>query len=123
MGCAGGRLKRKPLTVNVSPSKTTRSPRNAWRRKSRVSRTRVAGRAKRPPFQNFTIGCDPAPMPRQKRPGANSAMPAALIAKVAGPRVYTLAIAEPSRSPVVCANAASGAKQSTPSTSIDHASV
>ena len=123
MGCAGGRLNRKPLTVNVSPSKTTRSPRNACRRNSKVSRTRVAGWAKRPPFQNSTIGCDPAPMPRQKRPGANSAKPAALMARVAGPRVYTLAIAVPSRRPVVCASAASGAKQSTPSTSMDHASV
>ncbi len=61
-------------------------------------------------------------MPRQKRPGATSATPAAHIASVAGPRVNTLAIAVPRRIEVTAPTTASGAKQSTPSASSDHAS-
>ncbi len=61
-------------------------------------------------------------MPRQKRPGATSAMPAAHMARVAGPRVNTLAIAVPSRIDVTDPTTASGAKQSMPSASSDHAS-
>ena len=122
-GSAGGRVRRKPSTDSVSPRKTTRSPASARRRIWAISRTRVAGRSKRPPFHVSTMGWEPAPMPRQKRPGASSARPAALTASVAGPRVYTLAIAVPTRICVASATAASGVKQSMPSTSNDHASV
>src|SRR5712691_3241217 len=45
------------------------------------------------------------------------------IARVAGPRVYTFASAGPTRRWVARPTTASGAKQSTPSTSSDHASV
>ena len=61
-------------------------------------------------------------MPRQNRPGATSAMPAADIARVAGPRVNTFAIAVPRRIDVTAPTTASGAKQSIPSASSDHAS-
>ncbi len=97
--------------------KTTRSPVSALRRTCAISRTRAAGRANVPPFHASTIGCEPAPMPRQKRPGARSAMEAADIASVAGPRVKTLAMAVPRRSVVAVATTASGAKQSRPSAS------
>src|SRR5215468_2689599 len=60
MGRAGGRVSRKPLTENVSPWKTTRSPVSAWRRNCAISRTRVAGRANTSPFQDSTIGWEPA---------------------------------------------------------------
>ena len=116
-------MRRKPSTENVSPRNTTRSPASAGRRKRTISFTRVAGRSKRPPFHVSTIGWEPAPMPRHRRPGAISARPAALTASVAGPRVYTLAMAVPTRSPDAMATTASGEKQSTPSTSKDHASV
>ena len=69
------------------------------------------------------MGCDPAPTPRQKRPGAISAIPAALMASVAGPRVKTLAMAMPTRIPVAMPTTASGENPSMPSTSNDHASV
>ena len=58
-----------------------------------MSLTRAAGRSKRPPFHVSTMGCEPAPIPRQNRPGAISWRPAALTASVAGPRVYTFAMA------------------------------
>src|SRR3990167_446105 len=75
-GAATGRLSRKPSTANVSPRNTTRSPASARRRNSAISRTRAAGRAKRPPFQLSTIGWGAAPIPRQKRPGAGAGGPA-----------------------------------------------
>jgi hypothetical protein len=52
-----------------------------------MSRTRVAGLSKRPPFHFSTMTCEPEPSPRMKRPGATSATPAADWASVAGPRV------------------------------------
>ncbi len=122
-GPATGRLRRKPSTESVRPENVTRSPASAARRTWTISRTRVAGRSNRPPFHASTMGCEPAPMPRQKRPGATSAMPAAHDASVAGPRVKTLAIAVPTRMPVAAPITASGEKQSTWSTSYDHASV
>ncbi len=88
-----------------------------------MSLTRAAGRSNWPPFHVSTMGCEPAPMPRQKRPGAISPRPAALTASVAGPRVYTFAMAVPTRMPVAAPITASGEKQSSPSTSNDHASV
>ncbi len=86
-GWRGTRVSRKPSTVSVSPLQTTRSPASAWRRNWAISRTRVAGRRNVPPFHDSTMGCEPAPMPSTKRPGARSAMPAAVEASVAGPRV------------------------------------
>ena len=86
-GCAGALVRRNPSTVNVSPLNTTRSPARAARRNWAVSRTRVAGRLNLPPFHDSTMGCEPAPMPSTKRPGATSARPAAVEASVAGPRV------------------------------------
>jgi hypothetical protein len=121
-GAAGGRPSLKPSTFRVLPWKTTRSPARMARRTVTISRTRVAGRANRPPFQASTIGCEPAPTPRQKRPGARSAMPAADMASVAGPRVKTLAMAVPRRRFVARATGASGVKQSRPSASKDQAS-
>ena len=76
-GSAGTLVRRKPSTLNVSPLKTTRSPARAARRNWAVSRTRVAGRLNVPPFHDSTMGCEPAPMPSTKRPGAMSARPAA----------------------------------------------
>ena len=86
-GCAGTVVRRKPSTLTVSPLNTTRPPARAARRNWAVSRTRVAGRLNVPPFQDSTMGCEPAPMPSTKRPGATSASPAAVEARVAGPRV------------------------------------
>ncbi len=64
------------------------------------------------------------PRPSTKRPGAASAIVAASIARSAGPRVNTLAIALPSRRPSVHSAArASGMKASVPSTSAVQASV
>ena len=57
-----------------------------------------------------------------KRPGATSATPAAHWASVAGPRVYTLAMAVPRRRFVAIPMTASGEKQSSPSDSNDQAS-
>ena len=68
-GPATGRLRRKPSTESVRPENVTRSPASAARRTWTISRTRVAGRSNRPPFHASTMGCEPAPMPRQKRPG------------------------------------------------------
>ena len=121
-GCCGGRVSRKPSTVSVLPLNTTRSPASAARSTEVISRTRVAGSANLPPFHASTMGCEPAPRPRQKRPGARSAIAAADMASVAGPRVKTLAMAVPSRRRVAVATAASGVKQSRPSASYDHAS-
>ena len=123
IGDAGGRVSLNPCADTVSPFIVTRSPANADLRNAIVSRTLVTGRSNRPPFQSSTMGREPDPTPRQKRPGAISATPAALIASVAGPRVKTLAMAEPTRIPVACPTTASGEKMSTPSTSSDHASV
>ena len=86
-GSFGTRVSRNPSTVKVSPLKTTRSPASADRRNCAISRTRVAGRLNLPPFHDSTMGCDPAPIPSTKRPGATSASPAAVEASVAGPRV------------------------------------
>ena len=122
-GSFGAFVRRKPSTLIVCPLNTTRSPASADRRNCAVSRTRVAGRLNVPPFHDSTIGCEPAPMPSAKRPGATSARPAALEASVAGPRVKTLAMAVPTRMPVASAMTVKGVKASTPSTSNDQASV
>ena len=86
-GLEGTRVSLKPSTEKVWPLNTTRSPASAARRNCAISRTRVAGLAKTPPFHASTIGCEPAPMPKTKRPGARSASPAAIDASVEGPRV------------------------------------
>ena len=87
MGWIGGLVSLNPSTENVSPRNTTRSPASAGLRNWTISLTRVAGRSNVPPFHVSTMGWEPAPMPRQKRPGAISASPAADTASVAGPRV------------------------------------
>jgi hypothetical protein len=65
----------------------TFSPLSARRRNRTVSRTRLYGSSKGMPFQRSTMTLDEVPTPSANRPGAAAASVAALIAKVAGPRV------------------------------------
>ena len=62
-----------------------------------MSRARWYGRSIAIPFQSVTTAGEDTPMPSTKRPGARAARVAALMASRAGPRVYTLAMAVPSR--------------------------
>jgi hypothetical protein len=67
---------------------------------------------------------DEAPIPSANRPGARSAIAAAVCAKRAGPRVYAERMAVPSRSDGAAAAAtASGVTPSAPAPSTDHRSV
>ena len=73
-------------------------------------------------FHCSTIGCEPEPIPRMNRPGATSDIESACCASVAGPRVYTFAIAVPTRIFVAAATIARGVNASGPSISSVHAS-
>ena len=72
-----------------------------------MSRVRANGASNGMPFHRSTIAGDDAPMPSAKRPGAASAIDAAVCASSAGPRVNTGAMATPPRS--VGAHAAASA--------------
>ena len=101
-----------------------RSPASTGRRNSTVSRTFVSGRSNGIPFQRSTITFDEVPTPSAKRPGAASAIVAALIASRPGPLVKAGTIAVPSRSDGAHTEAtASGVKASAPPASLDQASV
>ena len=86
-GTAGGRSSRKPLTVNVSYCSVTFSPVRAARRNRSVSRERWYGASNGIAFHCSTTTGVEVPMPITKRPGASSAIVAAVMASRAGPRV------------------------------------
>ena len=76
------------------------------------------------PFHWPTITFDEVPRPSTKRPGAASAIVAAVWARSAGPRVYAGMMAVPRRiAGAHCDAKASGVNPSLPFASADHRSV
>ncbi len=75
----------------------TFSPASAGRRNRSTSRVRSNAASKGIAFQRSTIAGDDAPMPSANRPGAASAIDAAVCASRAGPRVNAGAMATPLR--------------------------
>jgi hypothetical protein len=122
--CSGARSNRKPRTANVSYCSSTFSPANAAFRNRSVSRVLLKGSLNSAAFHRFTIAGDDDPIPSTNRPPDTSAAVAALIANNAGPRVYTGAMAVPSRiESDHCAASANGVNASVPVVSADHTSV
>ena len=102
----------------------TLSPTNAARAKRRTSRIRWYGDSNAIPFHPSTISRLDVPKPSTNRPGAASAIVAALWTMQAGPRVNTGTMAVPSRRDGAHTEAsANGVNASVPSTSVDHTSV